>query len=40
MKLAVPVEDRALNVPVCPSFGRTPFFVLYDTESGDYEVYG
>lgn len=37
MKLAVPTGDESLDGPVCPSFGRAPFFVLYDTESGDHE---
>ena len=37
MKLIVPVESKSLDAPVCPSFGRTPLFVLYDTESGNHE---
>lgn len=37
MKLAIPVEKKSLDVPVCPSFGRTPLYVLYDTESGKIE---
>lgn len=37
MKLIVPVESNSLDKPVCPSFGRTPIFVLYDTENGDHE---
>lgn len=37
MKLALPVESKSLDVPVCPSFGRTPFYVLYDTETGNHE---
>jgi predicted Fe-Mo cluster-binding NifX family protein len=37
MKVAVPVESKSLDAPVCPSFGRTPLFVLFDTESGNYE---
>lgn len=37
MKLAVPVESKSLDVPVCPSFGRTPFYALYDAETGKYE---
>jgi predicted Fe-Mo cluster-binding NifX family protein len=34
MKVALPVEEKSLDEPVCPSFGRTPFFALVDTESG------
>ncbi len=37
MKLVVPVESKSLDVPVCPSFGRTPFYALYDTETGNHE---
>jgi predicted Fe-Mo cluster-binding NifX family protein len=33
MKVAVPVENKSLEAPVCPSFGRTPFYALIDTES-------
>lgn len=32
MKLIIPLENKSLNSPVCPSFGRTHLFVLYDTE--------
>ena len=34
MKLAIPVEGKSLDAPVCPSFGRTPFYALFDTEDG------
>ena len=37
MKIALPVEEKSLNTPVCVSFGRTPFFVMFDTENGEYE---
>lgn len=37
MKVVVPIESKALEAPVCPSFGRTPLFVLFDTESGTHE---
>jgi len=37
MKLIVPVETKSLETPVCPSFGRTPLFLLFDTESGEHE---
>jgi len=32
MKIIVPVESKSLDTPVCQSFGRTPLFVLVDTE--------
>ena len=37
MKLALPVESKSLDVSVCLSFGRTPFYVLFDTETGNHE---
>ncbi|MFU0832384.1 MAG: Dinitrogenase iron-molybdenum cofactor family protein (Modular protein) [Oscillospiraceae bacterium] len=37
MKIAVPVESKSLDVPVFPSFGRTAFFVLYDTQTDTHE---
>ena len=37
MKIALPVEEKILNTPVCVSFGRTPLFVMFDTENGEYE---
>ncbi|MEA4892587.1 MAG: NifB/NifX family molybdenum-iron cluster-binding protein [Peptococcaceae bacterium] len=37
MKLIVPAESKSLEGPVCPSFGRTPLFLLFDTEDGSYE---
>ncbi|HHT06631.1 MAG TPA: dinitrogenase iron-molybdenum cofactor biosynthesis protein [Hydrogenispora sp.] len=33
MKIAVPVEEKSLAANVCPSFGRTPYFLIYDTET-------
>jgi len=38
MKLAMPVEAKDLENKVCPSFGRTPYFLIYDTDSKE-EVY-
>ncbi len=32
MKLAIPVDETNLDSGVCPSFGRTPYFLIYDTE--------
>lgn len=37
MKVAIPVESKSLDAPVCPSFGRTPLYVLIDTDSGAHE---
>ncbi len=33
MKIAIPVEDKSINSKVCISFGRTPYFLIYDTDS-------
>lgn len=32
MRIAVPVDDKTLETSVCPSFGRTPYFLIYNTE--------
>ena len=37
MKVIIPVESRSIDAPVCPSFGRTPLYVSFDTDSGSYE---
>lgn len=37
LKLIVPVESKSVETPVCPSFGRTPYFALIDTENGKQE---
>ena len=37
MKIALPVEEKSLNTPLCVSFGRTPLFVIFDTENGEFE---
>lgn len=33
MKIAIPVEDKTLQSKVCISFGRTPYFLIYDAET-------
>lgn len=33
MKIAIPVDEKTMETTVCPSFGRSPFFLIYDTES-------
>ena len=37
MKIAIPVDEKNINSEVCISFGRTPYFLIYDTESGAEE---
>ena len=33
MKIAIPVNDKSVEASVCDSFGRTPYYLIYDTES-------
>lgn len=33
MKIAIPVDEKTLDSNVCASFGRTPYFLIYDTET-------
>jgi len=35
MKIAIPVDNKTIDTNVCPSFGRTPYFLIYDTASGE-----
>lgn len=37
MKIAIPVEDKSLSSNVCVSFGRTPYFLIFDTDSKNVE---
>lgn len=33
MKIAIPVDDKSMETTICQSFGRTPYFLIYDTAS-------
>jgi predicted Fe-Mo cluster-binding NifX family protein len=33
MKITIPVDEKSLNSNVCVSFGRTPYFLIYDTDT-------
>lgn len=37
MKIAIPVNDKSLTSGVCQSFGRAPYFLIYDTQSKQEE---
>lgn len=37
MKIAIPVDENNKNTNVCVSFGRTPYFFIYDTETKENE---
>jgi predicted Fe-Mo cluster-binding NifX family protein len=34
MKVAVPTDEMSANTAVCVSFGRAPYFLIRDTETG------
>jgi len=33
MKIAIPVDNRTMGTSICPSFGRAPYYMIYDTET-------
>ena len=33
MKVAIPVEEKTMTGKVCPSFGRAPYFLIYDQDT-------
>lgn len=33
MKIAIPVDDKTIESSVCISFGRTPYFLIYNAET-------
>ena len=35
MKIAIPVDDKSMETTICQSFGRTPYFLIYDTDSNE-----
>ncbi|NLI90919.1 MAG: dinitrogenase iron-molybdenum cofactor biosynthesis protein [Peptococcaceae bacterium] len=35
MKIAIPVENNSMDASVCFSFGRAPYFLIYDTEKNE-----
>ena len=37
MKIAIPVDDKSLESNVSGSFGRTLYFLIYDTETKERE---
>ncbi|MDD2504109.1 MAG: NifB/NifX family molybdenum-iron cluster-binding protein [Clostridia bacterium] len=39
MKIAIPVDEKTLESNVCASFGRTPYFLIYDTETKESEFF-
>jgi len=37
MRIAIPVEDKSMKSKVCISFGRTPYFLIYETATKEAE---
>lgn len=33
MKITIPVNEKSMDGGVCMSFGRTPYFLIYDTQT-------
>lgn len=33
MKLAIPMNEKDIKTEICPSFGRAPYYLIYDTET-------
>lgn len=33
MKIVIPTEEKSISSEICVSFGRTPYFAVYDTET-------
>jgi predicted Fe-Mo cluster-binding NifX family protein len=33
MKIAIPADENATGTDVCISFGRTPYFMIFDTDT-------
>ncbi len=36
MKVVIPVDENTTSTSVCVSFGRAPFFMIYDSETKQY----
>ncbi|HZX20755.1 MAG TPA: NifB/NifX family molybdenum-iron cluster-binding protein [Clostridia bacterium] len=37
MKIVIPVDEKDIEANVCESFGRTPYYLIYDTETKESE---
>ncbi len=35
MKLALPTNEESMDKGICKSFGRAPYFLIHDTETGE-----
>lgn len=39
MIIAIPVEEKNINSQICISFGRTPYFMFYNTDTKEITYY-
>ncbi len=39
MKIVIPTDKNTDNTTICPSFGRTPYFLLVNTLTGEKEFF-
>lgn len=37
MKIVIPTDQNIIETGVCPSFGRTPYFLVYNTDNKQAE---
>jgi predicted Fe-Mo cluster-binding NifX family protein len=37
MKIAIPVDDKTIQSKICISFGRTPYFLIYEIDTKESE---
>ena len=33
MKIAIPMEEKSINSSICVTFGRAPYFLIFDTDT-------
>ncbi len=38
MKIGIPGDESDITSEVCISFGRTPYFIVFDTETNNIDV--
>ncbi|HHX55946.1 MAG TPA: dinitrogenase iron-molybdenum cofactor biosynthesis protein [Clostridiales bacterium] len=38
MKIAIPVDEKNLKSKVCVSFGRAPYFLIYDKDTKENKI--
>ena len=37
MRIAIPMDEMQIDSTVCPSFGRAPYYLLYNATTGESE---